>query len=83
MGVAALRRTPSPSRRPSPQAAGLEPAGRAIRALGADAEVPGCWPAHGVVAAERAGRLRVSFHVNNTVEEAARVGAVLRGHVSG
>ena len=51
--------------------AGLEPAGRAIRALAADDEVPGLLAAHGIVAAERAGRLRVSFHLNNTEEEAA------------
>ena len=61
--------------------AGLEPVGRAIRALAADAEVPGLLAEHGIVAAERAGRLRVSFHVNNTVEEAERAGALLRGHV--
>ena len=36
-------------------AAGLEPAGRAIRALAADAEVPGLLAEHGIVAAERAG----------------------------
>ena len=34
------------------------------------------------VAAERAGRLRVSFHVNNTVDEAHAAGALLRGHVA-
>ena len=62
-------------------AAGLEPVGRAIRALAADEEVPGLLAAHGIVAAERAGRLRVSFHLNNTVEEAARAGGWLRGHV--
>src|SRR6478735_8059848 len=63
------------------EAAGLEPVGRAIRALAADEEVPGLLAAHGIVAAERAGRLRVSFHLNNTVEEAARAGGWLRGHV--
>ena len=62
-------------------AAGVDPAGRAVRALSADEAVPGLLAAHGVVAAERAGRLRVSFHVNNTVEEASRAGALLRGHV--
>ncbi len=61
--------------------AGLEPAGRAIRALAADDAVPGLLAEHGVVAAERAGRLRVSFHLNNTEEEAARAGALLRGHL--
>ncbi|HET7820306.1 MAG TPA: aminotransferase class V-fold PLP-dependent enzyme [Ornithinibacter sp.] len=61
--------------------AGLEPSGRAIRALAADAEVPGLLAEHGIVASERAGRLRVSFHLNNTVEEAERAGALLRGHL--
>ena len=61
--------------------AGLEPVGRAIRALAADEEVPRLLAAHGIVAAERAGRLRVSFHLNNTEEEATQVGALLRGHV--
>jgi selenocysteine lyase/cysteine desulfurase len=61
--------------------AGLEPVGRAIRALAADEEVPRLLAGHGVVAAERAGRLRVSFHLNNTEEEASQVGALLRGHV--
>ncbi len=64
-------------------AAGLEPVGRAVRALAADREVPALLADHGIVAAERAGRLRVSFHVNNTVEEGALTGAVLRGHVEG
>ena len=64
-------------------AAGLEPAGRAVRALAADEEVPALLAAHGIVAAERAGRLRVSFHVNNSVEEVSEAGAALRGHVWG
>jgi selenocysteine lyase/cysteine desulfurase len=64
-------------------AAGLEPAGRAIRALAADEQVPHLLARHGIVAAERAGRLRVSFHVNNTEQEAAEAGEVLRGHVRG
>jgi selenocysteine lyase/cysteine desulfurase len=64
-------------------AAGLEPSGRAIRALTADDQVPALLTRHGIVAAERAGRLRVSFHVNNTVEEAVHAGGLLRGHVGG
>ena len=64
------------------EGAGIEPAGRGIRALGADDEVPGLLTEHGVVASERAGRLRVSFHVNNSVEEAAAAGRLLRGHVT-
>jgi selenocysteine lyase/cysteine desulfurase len=65
------------------EGAGLEPAGRAIRALTADDAVPALLAAHDVVAAERAGRLRVSFHVHSTVEEADAVGRLLRGHVTG
>jgi selenocysteine lyase/cysteine desulfurase len=65
------------------QAAGVEPAGRAVRALAADDEVPGLLAAHDVVAAERAGRLRVSFHVHNTEQEAHAAGRLLRGHVTG
>ncbi len=63
------------------EAADLPPAGRALRALSADAEVPRLLAEHRVAAAERAGRLRVSFHVSTTEEEAALVGRVLRGHV--
>ena len=44
---------------------------------------PGLLERHRVVAAERAGRLRVSFHVSTTEEEAAAVGRLLRGHVTG
>ncbi len=64
-------------------AAGLPPAGRAIRALTADDAVPGVLERERVVAARRAGRLRVSFHLHNTVAEAERLGTALRGHVSG
>jgi selenocysteine lyase/cysteine desulfurase len=64
------------------QAADLDPAGRALRALSADAEVPRLLAEHRVAAAERAGRLRVSFHVSTTEEEAAFVGRLLRGHVT-
>lgn len=35
----------------------------------------------GVVASVRAGRLRLSFHVNNTVAESEELGRLLRGHV--
>jgi len=62
--------------------AGLEPVGRAVRALAADERVPALLAEHRIVAAERAGRLRVSFHVSNTVQEAERAGSVLRGHVA-
>lgn len=64
-------------------AAGLDPAGRALRALDADDSVPGILDRERVVAATRAGRLRVAFHVHNTVAEAERLGGMLRGHVTG
>ncbi len=65
------------------RAAGLSTAGRAIRSLTADRSVPGLLAGRGVVAAERAGRLRLSFHVNNTEDEVDEVGRMLRGHVRG
>jgi selenocysteine lyase/cysteine desulfurase len=64
-------------------AAGLAPTGRALRALDVDGAVPGILDRAGVVAATRAGRLRVSFHVHNTVPEAERLGRLVRGHVIG
>lgn len=63
------------------EAADLTPTGSAIRSLTADAEVPGILAAAGIAAAERAGRLRLGFHVNNTVDEAVHAGTLLRGHV--
>lgn len=63
------------------RAAGLKPGGSGIRALEADPAVAGLLREHHIVAAERAGRLRLSFHLNNTVEEAERVGALLAGLV--
>lgn len=63
------------------RAAGLEPGGSAIRSLVADESVPGRLAKADVVASMRAGRLRLSFHVNNTVAEAEQLGALLRGHV--
>ncbi|GAA4396676.1 aminotransferase class V-fold PLP-dependent enzyme [Fodinibacter luteus] len=81
VGVAALHAHALAAEAAFAQGAGLEPTGRAIRALAADGRVPGILEEHRVVAAERAGRLRVSFHVNNTVEEAHVAGRLLRGHV--
>lgn len=81
VGVAALHGHAVAAEAAFAEAADLEPAGGAFRALGADAQVPGVLAEHRVVAAERAGRLRVSFHVNNTEEEAAEVGRLLHGHV--
>lgn len=62
--------------------AGLEPSGSAIRSLRADPSVAGILEDAGVVASVRAGRLRLSFHVNNTREEAERVGMLLRRRVA-
>ncbi|HEV2635356.1 MAG TPA: hypothetical protein VGX23_09440 [Actinocrinis sp.] len=38
-------------------------------------------PDFGVAASVRAGRLRLAFHVNNTVEDADRAAEILRPHV--
>jgi selenocysteine lyase/cysteine desulfurase len=64
------------------EAAGLAPGPGAIRSLVADGAVPGLLAEAGAVASVRAGRLRLAFHVNNTVEEGAQLGRLLRGHVS-
>ena len=64
-------------------AAGLEPAGRPCGRWTPTTRCRALLEREGVVAATRAGRLRVSFHVHNTVAEAERLGALLRGHVSG
>ncbi|MDN5795975.1 MAG: aminotransferase class V-fold PLP-dependent enzyme [Intrasporangium sp.] len=64
-------------------AAGLPVSSSAILSLeavpDADAQVSAVLQRYHVVAAHRAGRLRVSFHVHNTVDEVARVGAALAG----
>ncbi|MDP9821246.1 selenocysteine lyase/cysteine desulfurase [Nocardioides massiliensis] len=62
-------------------AAELEAPGSAILALTADASVPAVLAEHRVVAAQRVGRLRLSFHVHNTVAEVEPLGRALRGHV--
>jgi selenocysteine lyase/cysteine desulfurase len=64
------------------EAAGLEPGPSAIVSLTADGSVPRLLAEAGVTASVRAGRLRLSFHVNNTVAEAEEVGRLLRGHVT-
>jgi len=83
VGVAALHEHALAVEAAFAVAAGLDPTGQGIRALDADGSVAGILERERVVAATRAGRLRVSFHVHNTVAEAERLGAVLRGHVSG
>ena len=62
-------------------AAGLTPGPSAIRSLVADESVAGLMAEAGATASVRAGRLRLAFHVNNTVEEAEQLGRLLHGHV--
>src|SRR5690606_1169800 len=62
-------------------AADLEPSGSAIRSLVSDDMVPRLMATVDAVASVRAGRLRLSFHVNNTLAEAELFGRLLRGHV--
>ncbi|MCA1782584.1 MAG: aminotransferase class V-fold PLP-dependent enzyme [Dermatophilaceae bacterium] len=62
-------------------AAGLDPGPSAIRSLVADESVTELMAAAGAVGSVRGGRLRLSFHVNNTVAEGERLGRLLRGHV--
>lgn len=63
------------------QAAGLKPGGSAIRSLEADEGVSQLMADIDAVASIRAGRLRLAFHVNNTVAEAEQLGRLLRGRV--
>lgn len=82
VGIADLHRHAVEAEAAFAAAAGLDPVGRAFRSLVADDEVPALLGEHGVVAATRAGRLRVAFHVHNTTDEADRLGHLLRGHVA-
>lgn len=63
------------------EAADLQPGGSAIRSLTADERVAGLMADIDAVASVRAGRMRLSFHVNNTVAEAEQLGRLLRGRV--
>lgn len=60
---------------------GLPHAGSAIVTASADDEVPELLARHGIAAATRAGRLRLSFHVSTTEVDVDRAVAVLRGHL--
>lgn len=62
-------------------AADLRPGTSAIRSLEADELVPALMGGVDAVASVRAGRLRMSFHVNNTVAEAEHLGRLLRGYL--
>jgi selenocysteine lyase/cysteine desulfurase len=63
------------------EAADLAPATSAIRSVATDDEAATIMANADARASVRAGRLRLAFHVNNTVEESARLGTLLRGHV--
>ncbi len=63
------------------ESAGLATGTSAIRSVEADDEVAGIMANADARASVRAGRLRLAFHVNNTVEECARLGSLLRGSV--
>ena len=62
-------------------AADLRPGTSAIRSLEADELVPALMGGVDAVASVRAGRLRMSFHVNNTGAEAEHLGRLLRGYL--
>lgn len=63
-------------------AAGLAPSGSAIRSLVMDDAAPGIVSGANAAASVRAGRLRLSFHVNNALDDAEQIGTLLRGHVT-
>ena len=62
-------------------AAGLPAGDSAIVSLAADDEVPDLLARHRIAAAGRAGRLRLSFHLNNDEADADLAARVLAGHV--
>ncbi|QIK67852.1 aminotransferase class V-fold PLP-dependent enzyme [Nocardioides sp. HDW12B] len=61
---------------------GLDPRGSAIVSLAVTDAVPALLVEHCIRGAGRAGRLRLAFHVHNTVAEVDQAARVLRGHVS-
>lgn len=81
IGIDALQRHALEVARAFADAAGLGEADSAILSLAADPGVAPILERYDVLAAHRAGRLRLSFHVHNTVEEVAPLGEALRGHL--
>jgi selenocysteine lyase/cysteine desulfurase len=61
---------------------GLEPGDSAIVSLATPTDVGGRLERAGIVGSMRAGRLRLSFHVNNSTDDADRAVETLVGHVT-
>lgn len=61
---------------------GMAPSHSAIVSLTADAEVPAILGEWGLRCAERAGRVRLAFHLHNTEADADGAAEILRGHVT-
>jgi selenocysteine lyase/cysteine desulfurase len=83
IGVAAIHEHDLACANAFADAAELTRATSAIRSVEADDEAAAIMANADARASVRAGRLRLAFHVNNTVEECERLGALLRGHVRG
>lgn len=64
-------------------AVGLAPSDSAIVSAEVTPDAAGTLQSAGIAAAMRAGRLRLSFHVNNTAEDADRAAEALRGVIVG
>ncbi|MDQ3475313.1 MAG: aminotransferase V, partial [Actinomycetota bacterium] len=62
-------------------ATGLPSSDSAIVSVLADDLVPDLMSAAGIVGSERAGRLRLSFHVSTSEQDTDRAAAVLAGHL--
>ncbi|WBQ06448.1 aminotransferase class V-fold PLP-dependent enzyme [Kribbella sp. CA-293567] len=62
-------------------AVGLAPYSSAIVSAEADEKVPALMEQAGIVAAVRAGRLRLAFHLSTTADDVARAADVLAGHL--
>lgn len=63
------------------EAVGLAPYSSAIVSAEADEKVPALMEEAGIVAAVRAGRLRLCFHLTTTADDVARAAEVLGGHL--
>lgn len=63
------------------EATGLAPSDSAIVSAEADEKVPELMAQAGIVAAVRAGRLRMAFHLTTTMDDMARAADVLGGHL--
>jgi selenocysteine lyase/cysteine desulfurase len=81
VGAAALHRHATTLAERFCEGVGVPSTGSAIVSVRADDEVPALLARHGIAAATRAGRLRLSFHVSTREADVDRAVEVLGGHL--